>query len=708
MIIMKGSNNHQPRVRAGRRNVKLNAAAICLLVFTGTISSLMPGVRSQATTAIIRTPAGNGTFGFGGDGGPATAARFSNPNGVALDAKGNMYIADIYNDRIRKVDANGVITTFAGRFGGTFGGDGGPATEAGMFDVAGVAVDAAGNVFIADMDNNRIRKVDAAGKISTVAGNGVYGFTGDNVTATQTALSSPAAVAVDAAGNLYIGDLFNHRVRKVNAQGVITTFAGTGAAGYDGDNGLATQAKIDIPEGLAFDRSGNLYIADSAEDVVRKVDTSGKISTFAGTGQGGFTGDNGQAKQAKLSSPRGVVADAAGNIYIADAGNDRIRRVDPGGVITTVAGNGQSGYNGDGVVATQTSLYEPVGLVADPYGVIFFADSYNDRIRMLKSSQLQVLGLSQYVMLTGNAGLPLAILGTGFENASTTINGQAVSTTLDPATGNLSLTVPASLLASPSVLSVQVNKTGQTFGERKLVVTPPAQINATVPVTVSAASYNTMMAVEAIGAMFGDRLATQVVFSDTTPLPTTLGGTTVYANGIASPLFFVSPNQINYQIPPALTPGVNTSIMTVAGNGVVSQGQLQALAEAPGIFTANASGAGAPAAVWTLDGVNYSSVTNPDLSPKSVPAGAYFVLFGTGIRRAPDPNAADGNGVAESVQVTIGGIALTPLYAGAQGAFVGLDQINFQAPNSLAGRGKVDVVISVNGRVANTVQLQIN
>ncbi|MDQ3009558.1 MAG: SMP-30/gluconolactonase/LRE family protein [Acidobacteriota bacterium] len=694
--------------KAGQRSVKRLAITISLLVFTGLISPLMPGAYSQATTAIIRTPAGSGFFGFGGDGGPATSARFSTPNGMAVDANGNLYIADLFNDRIRKVDSNGVITTFAGRFGGTFSGDGGPATEAGMFDVAGVAVDAAGNVFIADMDNNRIRKVDTAGKISTVAGNGAYGFTGDNVAGTQTALSSPAAVAVDIAGNLYIGDLFNHRIRKVNTQGIITTFAGTGVAGDNGDGGLATQAQIDIPEGLAFDRSGNLYIADSANDVVRKVDASGKISTFAGTGQTGFTGDNGQAKQARLSSPRGVVADAAGNVYIADAGNDRIRRVDPSGVITTVAGNGQSGYNADGIVATQSSLYEPAGMAADPYGVVFFADSYNDRIRMLKSAQLQMLGLSRYVMLAGSSGLPLNIIGTGFENSSTTINGQSVSATLDQSNGNLALTVPASLLAAPAVLSVQVNKTGQTFGERKIVVTTPAQINAIVPVTVSSASYRTTLAVESIGAMFGDRLATQLAISNTTPLPTSLAGTSIYANGIASPLFFVSPNQINYQIPPDLTPGVTTSIVTVASNGVISQGQLQVEAEAPGIFTANASGTGAPAAVWTLDGVNYSSVTNPDGTLKSVPAGAYFVLFGTGIRHAPDPISSDGNGVAESVQVTIGGITLTPLYAGSQSGFVGLDQINFQAPPALVGRGKVDVVIIVNGRGANTVQLQIS
>jgi uncharacterized protein (TIGR03437 family) len=707
MIGMKNSNQIRASVLQKHSAVKIAVVlAICLLLTTTGVK-LSPRVYSQSPSSIIRTPAGSGIFGFGGDGGPATAARFSNPNGVAADASGNLYIADLYNDRIRKVDVNGVVTTFAGRFGGTFSGDGGPATEAGMFDVAGVAVDAAGNVFIADMDNYRIRKVDTTGKISTVAGNGTYGFTGDNVQATQTALASPAAVAVDTAGNFYIGDIFNHRVRKVNPQGMITTFAGTGTAGNNGDGGLATQARIDIPEGLAFDRAGNLYIADSASNVVRKVDGSGKISTFAGTGQGGFTGDNGQARQARLSSPRGVVADSTANIYIADAGNDRIRRVDSNGVIMTIAGNGQTGFNGDGISATQASLFEPTGLAADPYGAIYFTDSYNDRVRLLKGAQLQVFGLSKYLLPIGNAGVPLNIIGAGLENSFVTINGQSVSFTLDASTGNLALTIPASLVATPAVLNVQVNKSGQNSEERKMIVASPAQLNATPPATVSAASYQTVLSVEAIGAMFGTRLATQFATANSTPLPTSLAGTTIYANGFASPLFFVSPNQINYQIPPGLVPGIETSIVTVAADGVVSQGKLQVDAVAPGIFTANASGSGAPAAVWTLDGINYSSVANPDGSLRAIPSGAFVVLFGTGIRYAPDFDGGSGNGVAESLQMNLGGTITNALFAGAQGGFVGLDQINFQLPSNVAGRGRIDLVVIVNGRAANTVQLQV-
>ena len=690
------------------RSVLLSAVAIIFVLWLA--SSMMSPAHSEVealTAAIIRTPAGSGFFGFSGDGGPATNARFSNPNGVAVDAGGNLYIADLFNDRIRKVDTNGVITTLAGRFGGTFGGDGGPATEAGLFDVSGVAVDERGNVYIADMDNYRVRKVDTTGKISTVAGNGNFGYTGDNVTATQTALASPAAVAVDVAGNIYIADLFNSRIRKVSPQGVITTFAGVGIAGYNGDGGQAAQAMIDTPEGVAVDRLGNVYIADSASSVVRRVAPNGVITTFAGTGQDGFSGDGGPPTQAQLSSPRGVAAGADGTVYIGDAGNDRIRQVTPNGVITTVAGNGQTGYNGDGISSTQASFFEPVGLAADPFGSVYIADSINDRIRMLKSAQLQFFGLSRYVLPTG-ASQTINIIGSGFENSMVAINGQAVSSTLDAGSGNLAVIVPLSFLTAPGALSFQVTKAqSQTPAERRIIVAAQSQLNGVPSATVSAASFQQGASAEAIGAMFGTRLATQTGFASAIPLPTSISGTSVLVNGIASPLFFVSAGQVNYQLNKELSTGAIASVVTVAGDGMVSQGQIQILTEAPGIFTANATGKGGPAAVWTLDGISFFAVSNPDGSPRPLPAGSIVVLFGTGIRNTPASNPTDGNGVAESLRVNLGGAIVTPAFAGPQGGFVGLDQINMPIPASLAGTGRIDAVLIVNGRAANTFQLQI-
>jgi len=689
-----------------------NLAVISLAILAGLVLCLAPKSRPHAATTntIIRTPAGSGLYGFGGDNGPATAAnaRLSTPNGVAVDADGNLYIADLYNDRVRKVDTNGIITTFAGAVPGSFSGDGGPANQAGLFDPMGVAVDAAGNVYIADSDNNRIRKVDASGKITTVAGNGTDGFSGDNVNATQTGLGAPSAVAIDAAGNIYIADTLNHRIRKVDAQGIITTIAGTGPAGYKGDSGLATQAELDTPESIAVDRAGNLYIADTFNNVIRRVDGAGQITTFAGDGKDGYGGDNGQAAQATLSSPRGVAADAAGNVYISDAGNDRIRRVDPSGVITTFAGNGQTGYNGDSIPATQAEFFEPVGLTVDPYGVLFVADSYNDRIRMVKGAQFQVFGFSRYVLPAGGSGATINIVGAGLESASVVIGGQAVQATLDQATGNLSVTVPSSLLTSPTPLSVQVSAPGGlASNDKKVLVASGTQLNSVAPVTVSSASYRTTLAPDSIGAMFGTRLATQIDAASALPLPTSLAGTTVYLNGIAAPLFFVSPSQINYQLPSGLAAGANVSVVVAAGDGAVSQGQVQIAAEAPGIYTADASGSGGPAAVWTADGVTYTAVTNPDNSLYPIPAGAYLILFGTGLRNAPDPNPSDGNGVAESLQASFGGVSAPVAFAGAQGGFVGLDQINLQIPAGLAGRGVVNLVITVNGRAANTVQVRI-
>jgi len=207
--------------------------------------------------------------------------------------------------------------------------------------------------------------------------------------------------------------------------------------------------------------------------------------------------------------------------------------------------------------------------------------------------------------------------------------------------------------------------------------------------------------------MFGARLATQFAVADTLPLPTTLGGTSILVNGIAASLFFVSPNQANYQLPPELAAGTNATVVTVAGDGMVSQGQLPISFEAPGIFTANASGSGGPAAVWTTDGVNYLSVTNSDGSLRALPAGAFVVLFATGVRHTAAVNATDANGVAESLRINLGGMTITPLFAGPQGSFVGLDQINLQIPTSLAGRGKIELTVTVNAKTANTVQLQV-
>ena len=325
---------------------------------------------------IITTVAGGGPKNPG-DGGQATNASLYYPNDVAVDASGNLFIADSYGNVIRKVDTNGIITTVAGG-GPDYPGDGGPATNASLDWPSGVAVDASGNLFIADSYSNVIRKVDTNGIITTVAGGGNDGL-GDGGAATNASLYYPNGVAVDASGNLFIADTGNNVIRKVDTNGFITTVAG-GGPDYPGDGGPATNASLVWPSGVAVDASGNLFIADSYGSVICKVDTNGSITTVAGGGKDGL-GDGGAATNASLDWPSGVAVDASGNLFIADTDNNVIRQVDRNGIITTVAGNGIPNYSGDGGPAANASLCNPNGVAVDTSGNLFIADSCNGRIR---------------------------------------------------------------------------------------------------------------------------------------------------------------------------------------------------------------------------------------------------------------------------------------------------------------------------------------
>ena len=341
----------------------------------------------DAATGAISTIAGTGMRGYSGDGGPAAAAQIGQSASAAPDADGNLYIADLENSRIRKIDAaTGAISTFAGTGILGFSGDGGPATAAQILQARSVAADAAGNVYIAD-GTWRVRKVDAAtGVISTFAGTGAAGSGGDGGPATAAQLSGPLDVAADSAGNIYIADRNAHRIRKVDAAtGVISTFAGTGAAGSGGDGGAATAAQLNRPWSVAADTDGNVYIADRSNHRIRKVDAStGVISTIAGTGTLGFSGDGGPATAARLRSPSGVAKDADGNVYIADRSNHRIRKVDAStGVISTIAGTGAIG---DGGWAAAAQLYYPWGTALDAAGNLYIADSWRSVVRRVDAA----------------------------------------------------------------------------------------------------------------------------------------------------------------------------------------------------------------------------------------------------------------------------------------------------------------------------------
>jgi Flp pilus assembly protein TadD/sugar lactone lactonase YvrE len=330
----------------------------------------------------ITTVAGNGERAFAGDGGPAVKAALHKPCAVAVDHEGQLYIADYMNHRIRKVTKDGIISTLAGTGEAGHAGDGGPATAAKLNGPYGVAVDSKGNVYVADQRNNRVRKISPDGIITTLAGNGQRKFSGDGGPAGEASLAGPDAMLADDHGNVFIADSGNHRIRKVTSNGVITTIAGT-TQGYAGDGGPALQAQLHLPAALALDGKGNLYVGDFRNHVVRKITPDGVISTVAGTGTRGFNGDDRPATAAQLNEPGGVGILPDGSLVIADGVNFRVRRVALDGTITTIAGTGKRAYGGDDGPALQADLSVLDILATDAQGNIYLSDYGNNRIRKL-------------------------------------------------------------------------------------------------------------------------------------------------------------------------------------------------------------------------------------------------------------------------------------------------------------------------------------
>ena len=529
----------------------------------------------KVSKGVITTVAGNGTQGFSGDNGPATSASLTSYCGVAVDALGDLYIADSGNNRIRKV-SNGLITTVVGNGTAGFSGDNGPATSAQLNQAASVAVDISGSLYIADSDNNRIRKV-SNGAIGTVAGNGICCFSGDNGPATGAQLNQTAGIAVDTSGSLYIADSLNSRIRKVS-NGVITTVAGNGVNGFSGDNGPATSASLFYPSGVAVDTSGNLYISDDRNDRIRKV-SNGVITTVAGSGfsccdlgsgpaasasfdpsgvtvdtsgnlyiadfdnnrilkvsNGAFTtvaggstvlGDNGSATSARISHPRGVAVDTGGNLYIADYDDNRIRKVS-NGVITTVAGNGTAGFSGDNSSATSASLQSPSGVAVDISGNLYIADSGNNRIRKVSN------------------GVITTVAGDGIAGFSGDYGPATSASTQNP-----------SGVAVDGLFNVYFSD-GLNYRVRVLVpsVPPPAASPAITDVQNGASFAEGTIAPGSWVAIFGTNLApagdsrtwkaSEIVNGK---LPISLDGTSVTVNGKPAAVEFIEPSQVNIQPP---------------------------------------------------------------------------------------------------------------------------------------------------------------
>ncbi|MGN6264478.1 MAG: gliding motility-associated C-terminal domain-containing protein [Ginsengibacter sp.] len=322
---------------------------------------------------IITTVAGNGTYGYSGDGGPATSAQLAWNIGVAVDDSGNIYISDHDNDVIRKVNSAGIISTFAGNGTLGFSGDGGPATAARLYHPAWITIDNSGNFYFTDQNAEVIRKINTSGVISTITGNLPPGYSGDGGPLMAAQFRSISGIAFDQANNMYISDYGNNVVRKVDAAGIISTVAGNGTAGFSGDGGLATAAQLGSPYKVVFDSKGNMYIPDEGNSRIRKVTPAGIITTIAGDGNFGYSGDGGQATNAPLGYTWTIAIDNSDNIYAGDAGNYVVRKITPSGIISTYAGNGTYGNSGDNGPATAANLGEISGVAIDNAGNVFIA-----------------------------------------------------------------------------------------------------------------------------------------------------------------------------------------------------------------------------------------------------------------------------------------------------------------------------------------------
>ena len=422
------------------------------------------GLNAQIPAGSIGTIAGTGTNGYSDGGRVATAAQIDIAYNIAVDAWGNVYIADSWNHRIRQVAPDGSIKVLAGTGTQGFSGDGGQATSAALSFPRGLAVDAWGNVFFVDSGNNVIRKIQTTGVIQTVAGNRQVGYQGDGGVATQASFRVPRGLAVDARGNLYVADSFNARIRRVGTDGKVSTLAGTGQFGYSGDAGPAISANIGFVHSLALDLSGNLYLTDTTCHCVRRVRVDGVIETVAGTGQAGFSGDNGPAASAALNLPRGLALDQQGNIFVADSGNNRIRLITADANISSVVGTGSPGFGGDLGQASLAQINAPYGLTADARGNIYVVDLLNYRVRKARFESLQdAPSITQQSAVNGASFLPqmspgglISIFGNNFGYNQFS----AVDLPLAPSLAGTSVIIngkPAPMiLASPGQINAQL------------------------------------------------------------------------------------------------------------------------------------------------------------------------------------------------------------------------------------------------------------
>jgi uncharacterized protein (TIGR03437 family) len=558
-----------------------------------------------------------------GNGQPATSAFLNGPSGVAVDSAGNVYISDTYDNMVRKVALTGIITALAGTGSAGFSGDGSSALNAQLHAPGALSVDAAGNVYIADTLNNRVRKVSTAGIITTVAGssNTLSSGIGDGGSATSAVLSVPRGIVVDSSGNLYIADSGNRRVRKVDVNGTITTFAGTGytgSIGSVGDGGAPTSATL-TPAGLALDSAGHMYIADYADNLIREI-SNNVITSIAGTGTSGYYGDGSTATDAYLSQPQSVAVDSSGHVFVADTGNQVIREVS-GGVINTVAGNGGVGSYGDGGPAGAATLDSPVAIALSGTGLIYICNSSPN----------------------------------GYKDARIRL--------LTPASGS----VPS--IATNGIVPVYSTSTS---------ITPGSWIS-----------------------IYGSNLAagTTVWNGD---FPTVLGQVAVTIDSKPAYLWYVSPSQINCQVPDDSNTGTVTVAVITPGGGATQSVSMTQYSPSLSLLSSMY-----PVAIVYTPGSPGNSGNGYDIIGPSgafsfptrpAVAGETVVLYGVGFGptspTVPAGQAYSGAAYAVTVpNISIGDIPATVTFAGIVQA--GLYQFNVVVPD--AGSGDAILFVTVNG-----------
>ena len=679
--------------------------------------------------------------------GTITTFSATSGSGLAIDAQGTVYATDSSTARVRKISSSAVsIIAGTGNFG--YAGDGGPALSATLFmgsGVSGVAVDGAGNIYFSDGYNNVVRKINTQGIISTYAGNGTGagtgfgGFTGDNGLATSAQLDGPTDIAIDSNGNLYICDTGNSRVRKVTPGGIITTFAGNGNVAFSGDNGQATAAAVPSPGGITVDAQGNVYISSARR--VRKVAPNGMITTIAGTGTAGFSGDGGPGTSATLRGPVGLGVDQFGNVYVADNSNGRVRKIDAAGIITTYAGidGNASTPLGDGGPATNAYLGNVGDLMVDSSGNVYV--EARGGIRKISPAGAGFIATPSSLSFSATTG--------GAAPASQSVNitssGAALSFTASASSTGNWLSVTPTSGTTPATLSASANTSGLGAGTYTgtITLTPSGAGNSPLAISVTltisganspvintgqiynATGYQAKLAPDTVFVIFGSNMGPSAIQIATAPNYQTLfGGTSITftptagGNAVDAKIVYTLAGQVAGLLPSAITPG--TYAVRVTYNGLTSAPQnVTVVARSFGIAAANSGGSGMAQA--TIGNVNNGisltrftagSVSFNGLNWTLTPAhpGDTIVLWGTGggADAANDTGGTSGDQTAAgNFRVTAGSRTITPLYAGASSGYPGLWQINFTLPTDMTSDCFMTVSVSAGGEVGNSVIIPV-